>query len=141
MYYWQDNKILKLLDGRTGLRQFIKFALVGAFNTVVDFTVYIFFTRFLSWHYLLAATLSFVVAASSSFLLNRYWTFRVQNSKFLKDYLKFFIVASGGWLLTIFLLFIFVDKFSWYDLLAKLLTVVIVINWNFFLQKYWTFRK
>lgn len=136
-----DRKFLQFFDARVGHKQFIKFALVGTFNTLVDFTVYIFFTRVIIWPYLVAATLSFLVAVTSSFLLNRYWTFRVQNKNFVTEYFKFILVASGGLLLSLSLLFILVERFYWYDLLAKLLIVVVVMNWNFFLQKYWTFKK
>ena len=136
-----DRKILHFFDNRVASRQFIKFALVGTFNTLVDFTVYIFFTRVIAWPYLVAATLSFLVAVSSSFLLNRYWTFRVQNKNFFTEYLKFVLVASGGLLLSLMLLFVLVEKFYWYDLFAKLVTILVVMNWNFFLQKYWTFKK
>lgn len=140
MQWLQDKKFLIFINERKGLKQFIKFAFVGVFNTIVDFTAYIFCTRVLAFDYLIAATLAFILAVSTSFLLNKYWTFRA-NSNFLKAYLKFIIVAAGGLLWTIFLLFILVDKFAWYDLLAKLFVVVVVMNWNFFLQKYWTFKK
>ena len=141
MFQIPDRKILHFFDTRVASKQFIKFALVGTFNTLVDFTVYIFFTRVITWPYLVAATLSFLVAVTSSFLLNRYWTFRVQNKNFVKEYCKFVLVASGGLLLSLSLLFILVERFYWYDLLAKLLIVLVVMNWNFFLQKYWTFKK
>lgn len=141
MQWFDDLVLINFIKSKPVLEQFIKFGLVGLFNTVVDFTTYLFFTRVVLWSYLIAATIAFVVAASSSFLLNRYWTFRVKNSDFAKEYLKFFIVAFGGLLLTLLILYILVDIFYWYDLFAKFLTIIVVVNWNFFLQKYWTFKK
>ena len=61
MFQIPDRKILHFFDTRVASKQFIKFALVGTFNTLVDFTVYIFFTRVIIWPYLVAATLSLLV--------------------------------------------------------------------------------
>lgn len=135
-----DTQIIQYLKQQTTLQQFIKFGLIGLLNTFVDLIAYIFFTRVLFCHYLVAAFLAFVIAATSSFILNSYWTFVIQD-KLKERYLKFFLVALGGLLWTELFLYILVDKFFWFDLWAKIFTVLVVVNWNFFLQKYWTFKK
>jgi len=129
------------LEKYPSIKQFIKFGLIGLLNTFIDLIAYVFFTRVLFWHYLVAALLAFVIAATSSFILNSYWTFEVTQDKFKQRYVKFFLVALGGLCLTELFLYILVDKFFWHDLWAKILTVLIVVNWNFFLQKYWTFKN
>ena len=128
------------LEKYPSIKQFIKFGLIGLLNTFIDLIAYVFFTRVLFWHYLVAALLAFVIAATSSFILNSYWTFVIQD-KLKERYLKFFLVALGGLMWTELFLYILVDKFFWFDLWAKILTVLVVVNWNFFLQKYWTFKK
>lgn len=133
--------IIKYLKNHQTLKQFIKFGLIGLLNTLVDLIAYIFFTRILFWHYLVAAFFAFVIAVSVSFILNSYWTFEIVQDKFKQRYAKFFLVALGGLCLTELFLYILVDKFFWFDLWAKIFTVLVVVNWNFFLQKYWTFKK
>lgn len=91
MKWFDDSFVLNFIRKNPVLEQFIKFGLIGAFNTLVDFVGYLFFTRVLFWHYLLAAILAFVISASSSFLLNRYWTFKVTGLNFLKEYFKFLL--------------------------------------------------
>jgi len=140
MKWYQDVVIIKFLNSHQVLKQFIKFSLVGALNTIVDFVTYLFFTRVLFWYYLLAAFLAFSLAATSSFLFNRYWTFKLENKFTATEYAKFILVAAGGLLLTILFLYILVDIFFWYDLWAKLVIVVIVVNYNFWMQKFWTFK-
>ncbi len=139
---WIDNdlQIIRWLNDRPSVKQFIKFSLIGGFNTLVDLAVYVFFTRIVYWHYLSAAIMAFFLAASCSFLLNKYWTFKVNHQSFSGQYFKFILVASGGLLWTLFFLYIFVDHLHWYDILAKVLTIIIVMNWNFWLQKLWTFK-
>lgn len=123
------------------MRQFIRFCIVGAINTVVDFGVYIALTRpFPFWgsHLVLASVCSFIVAVSSSFLLNNYWTFGLRRLE-LKRSIKFVLVALGGlgWnALTFFVL----HRLGTYDLLAKAAATGVVLAWNFTLQKKWTFK-
>lgn len=128
------------LEKYPSIKQFIKFGLIGLLNTFIDLIAYVFFTRVLFWHYLVAALLAFVIAATSSFILNSYWTFVIQD-RLKERYVKFFLVALGGLIWTELFLYILVDKFFWFDLWAKILTVLLVVNWNFFLQKYWTFKN
>lgn len=140
MDWYQDRAIMKFIHNRPVFKQLIKFGLVGVFNTLVDLTAYIFFTRVIGWHYQIAATIAFVIAATFSFWINRYWTFQVTGVQIKTEYIKFVLVAAGGLLWTLLFLFIFIDKFYWHDLVAKIITVVLVVNWNFWLQKYWTFK-
>ena len=65
MSLFEDSLIIKFLNNRPSLRQFIKFSLVGGFNTIVDLVAYIFFTRVIPWHYLVAGTLAFLIAATN----------------------------------------------------------------------------
>jgi putative flippase GtrA len=140
MDWYQDRAIIKFINDRPVFRQMVKFGLVGVFNTLVDLLAYIFFTRVIGWHYAVAATGAFVIAATFSFLINRYWTFRVSGNSIKTEYIKFVLVAFGGLLWTLLFLFILIDKFYWHDLVAKIFTVFLVVNWSFWLQKYWTFK-
>lgn len=125
---------------RPGLAQFIKFSLVGASNTVIDFGTYLFFTRLLALHYLPANTLSFTLAATWSYTMNRLWTFRDRSSRIRVQYFKFLFVSLIGLGLVSLLLFFFVEVLGFHDLVAKALAVVIVLVWNFSANRYWTFR-
>jgi len=140
MLWYSDSEISRWLNQNLAVKQFIKFCLIGGFNTFVDLGVYVFFTRVLHWWWLAAAVMAFMFAATCSFLLNKYWTFKVNHNKLSTEYFKFILVASGGLFWTLFLMYIFIDYFGWYDILAKVVTIIIVMNWNFWLQKYWTFK-
>jgi len=131
-----------LLIGRPTLRQFIKFGLVGGINTVLDFGVYLALTRWLDLHYLVANLVAFILAASSSFILNKYWTFRDNRLAGLTfQYLKFLIVSTVGAALTELTLFALVHFAGWPDIVAKIMAIGVVMFWNFFANKHWTFRR
>lgn len=123
------------------LRQVIKFVLVGAFNTVLDVGLYYVLTRFLFLYYLLAKALSFAVAVTSSFILNRRFTFRNTDPNKMTQYIRFWLVALIGLGLNTFILYILVEKAGWFDLYAVIAAVFIVFFWNFTLSRFWVFRN
>ncbi len=123
--------------------QFLRFAVVGASNTALDFLAYLALTRGLPWwhaHLVAAATASFCLAAASSFLLNNFWTFGHDAAGWHRRAPKFFAVAVGGlaWNAAILQMLIAAGM---HDILAKLLATAVVMIWNFTLQKTWTFRS
>lgn len=124
------------------VKQMTKFGMVGALNTVVDFFIYVILTRvsFISLHYLVANFIAFSFAATSSFLLNRMWTFRSLHPHIHIQYVKFLLVALGGLALSESILFISVEYFSSHDVIGKLYAIMITWGWNFGMNKYWTFR-
>ncbi len=127
---------------RETANQFVKFCVVGVINTVVDFGIYIALTRsidFWSYHLVWASALSFTVAVFSSFILNTFWTFRCTGSGWKKRAPSFFAVATGGLLVNSGTVLIIVTLGVW-DIIAKIVATVVVLAWNFTLQKKWTFR-
>ena len=121
------------------LKQLIKFFLVGASNTALDFVIYIILTRVFHLYYLIAATISFIVAVTWSFTLNRSWTFKVKRG-LATQYPIFFLVNFGVLLLNNGILYLLVDYSRVNDLLAKLLASLILGIINFTINKLWTFR-
>lgn len=126
---------------RPGLAQFIKFSVVGASNTVIDFGVYLLSTRVLGFYYLIGNVISFTVAGTWSYVINRKWTFRDTTTRVHTQYLKFLIVSLVGLGLTSLLLYLFVHHLHLHDIVGKALAVAIVLIWNFSLNRLWTFRK
>lgn len=128
-----------LVAERTWARQMIKSAFVGVTNTLFDVVLYTALTRIGGVHYLIANVLSFTFAATSSFFLNKRWTFRNTDRGAHWQFLRFFAVSVGGLALNEGVLFFFVSR-GVYDLLAKTFGIVLAFFWNFFLYKYWAFR-
>ena len=125
------------------IKEIVKFALVGGFNTILDFSVYIILTRFWEFwqkNYLLANFVSFSIAATSSCILNKTWTFRDKNKRIYIQYPKFILVSVIGLLINETVLYILVTHLVIYDLLAKICAVGIAMFWNFSANKFWTFK-
>lgn len=137
--------------------RFLRFAVVGMIGAVIDFgvanlLVYVFFAPLV-----IAGTISFISAILSNFFWNRYWTYPDSRSKPIAQQLIQFAVVNGlgltiripilRWLEPVLLRLFSRLPFSLPvfspDVLAKNLTlavaVLIVMFWNFFVNRYWTY--
>ncbi|MFA6391516.1 MAG: GtrA family protein [Patescibacteria group bacterium] len=131
------------IQRRPYIAQFVKFAIIGTANTFVDFGIYFGLTRsFQFWenHYLWANFVAFAVAASSSYILNKNWTFRDNNRRIRIQYSKFILVSAAGLLINETILYLLVTHAEIHDLIAKAMAISVVLFWNFTINKIWTFR-
>jgi len=135
----QKLRILRFLQHELA-KQFIKFCLVGIFNTIIDFSVYLFLSRVINLYFLLANLLSVLVAMTFSFFANKYFTF--QNLEKAKiQYLKFVLVNIVYFLIYNSIFWLMVEYYKFDDLLAKVIAIIIGLFWNFGANRYWTFKS
>jgi putative flippase GtrA len=137
--------------------RFLKFLAVGIIGAIVDFGVMNLLTVLFSTPLVIAGTISFFCAVTSNFVWNRYWTYPDSRSRLLiKQLGMFFLVNIAGvairipilhFLEPICLSFITRLPIQFYisaETLAKNLTlaiaVFIVLLWNFFVNRYWTYN-
>jgi dolichol-phosphate mannosyltransferase len=131
-----------ITSGRTG-NQFLRFSLVGSSGVLVNLAVYTGAIYILSWHYLTAATLSFLVAMTNNFILNRYWTFKSHQtgrSGAGGQYFRYFVVTLFGYLVNMALLLVFIDGLHWQEVLSQLLAIMVTTMTNFLGSKLWAFK-
>jgi putative flippase GtrA len=138
--------------------RFLRFALVGIIGAVVDFGVANLLVYAFSAPLVLAGTISFIAAILSNFIWNRYWTYPDSRSKHIaRQLIQFSVVSVMGlairipilrWLEPPLYRLLYNPPFSLPvltpDLLAKNITlaiaVLIVMFWNFFINRYWTYN-
>jgi dolichol-phosphate mannosyltransferase len=120
--------------------QLAKFSLVGASGYVLNLIVYTALLRGAGFHYVTAATCSFVVAVTNNYTWNRLWTFHTQRGHVGWQGFRFMIVALLAYGANILLLTAFVglgvDK-----VLAQAIAVVLVTPINFVGNKLWSFGR
>jgi putative flippase GtrA len=77
-------------------REFLSFAVVGAVGFVVDVAVLYLLAPLLGWYG--ARVLSFLAAATATWVLNRRYTFngRNTNASVLREYLGYLVTMLGG---------------------------------------------
>ena len=119
--------------------QFIKFCLVGLTNLGVDYVIYWLLTRIFGWYFIWARLISFVVAVSWSFTVNRRWTFKSDGRNMSAKYIKFVVTSVIGMILNLSLFYIFVDRLAINDLLALFITAVLISIFKFLVNYFWAF--
>jgi putative flippase GtrA len=121
--------------------KFFKYCVVGSFGTFVDlFFIYIFVDVFYL-PVILSASISFVLAATSNFVFNNVWTFEKNNETVKAKYAKFMTVSIIGLMFTVILMYILNTLLSVWYLLAKVITSILVLIWNFYANSKWTFEN
>ena len=133
------KKILDFYNKKNNnINQIMKFIFVGILNTIVGYGTYVLFI-FLSLHYLLAMLLGNILGITHSYFWNKYFTFNSKN-KSLKELIRFitvyvFILIINGVFLTIF-----IEFFKINNLIAGLLTIIIITFISFFGHKFYSFK-
>ena len=117
--------------------KFIKFAVVGFSGLIIDFSITYLLKEHLKIHRYVANSIGFSIAASTNYLLNRWWTFQSENPEILTEYASFFIISIIGLALNNLFLFLFEKRFNFY--LSKLLAIILTTLWNFFANYLITF--
>ena len=125
--------------------QFIKFSVVGVINTLIDLGVYYFCLYVLSFHYQLATFFGFIVSVTNAYLMNGFFVFsdgvKKGFAENLKTYLKTVAGYAGTFLLSVFLMWLWVDVLDIPKGIAPLLRLIITVPLNYVINKFWTFRK
>jgi putative flippase GtrA len=146
-----------ILTDKKERKRFYKFALVGALGAVIDFGVMNLISHFTSISLVYAGTISFTCAVISNFIWNRFWTYPESRSRSLLNQLgMFFLVNTAGVAIRIptlhyleppmlrFFEGIFHISYKTAEFYANNLTLAaavgIVMIWNFFVNRYWTYN-
>jgi putative flippase GtrA len=120
------------------LLQWLRFAIVGAANTLLSWCVYAVLEH-VGVHYLLASSIAFAVGALNSYALNRRWTFRSCDRR-APEALRFGVVQCVGLALDVLLLYVSVHDIGIHHLIAQALVFPIASAVTFTLSRRWAFR-
>ena len=121
--------------------QLAKFGIVGLSGYVVNLVVYALLLKQVGLHYLLAATGSFLVAATNNYIWNRLWTFRHQRGHVAYQGLRFLVVALLAYGANLLLLTGLVEVAGVDKIVAQAIAIVLVTPLNFIGNKLWSFRR
>ncbi|MFC1921816.1 GtrA family protein [Chloroflexota bacterium] len=138
--------------------RFFRFAAVGIIGAVVDFGTFNLLTSFAGMTAVWASVFSFIAAIISNFTWNRYWTYPDSRTKpITRQVFQFSLVSIVGLLIRTpiialleplftrlltrsqFLPIGFLTAEFLADNLALAVAVIVVMFWNFFINRYWTY--
>ncbi len=148
---------MKIISDPRERGKFIRFAIVGTLGSVVDFSVFNLLATLLKVPAIGASVVSFSLAVVNNFIWNRYWTYPETRSVPLVKQLTQFALVSVAGLGIRTPLFALIEKplinlaGKWIpDIftptivghnIALAIVIFVVLLWNFFVNRKWTFRQ
>jgi putative flippase GtrA len=132
----------------TLIHEIAKFGVVGAINYVVDVGLFnLLLTQGLHHKPLTAKAISTVVAATSSYFMNRHWTWRDRaRTGLAREYLTFIFLSGVALVITLGCLAFGEYALGQHSLLARniwgnVVGVGMAMVWRFWSFKRWVFRE
>lgn len=146
-----------LVKDKRERERFLKFAVVGVIGFIVDFSSFNIFRNLFLFSAEISSIFSFSIAVLSNFLFNRFWTYPDSRSKSILGQLAQFLIVNlvglsirtsiFSLILSRIILFfqkidlnIFLSPEILGENLALVIVVLIVMFWNFFINRYWTYN-
>lgn len=121
------------------LLKFLKFGAVGFSGVFVNFGVTWFFKEICKLNKYLSNILGFVFAATTNYLLNRWWTFQSTNPQVGLEYAKYFLISLVGLGIDTLTVYLLHGKLKWNFYLSKVFAIGAATLWNFFGNLLFTF--
>jgi putative flippase GtrA len=143
--------------------RFLKFCVVGVIGTAIDFGVFNLLHNVLHVHEVLANTISVTAAIANNYTWSRFWVYpETKDQQGGKKFAQFVIVSAIAWALNTGILWStdhwLLGETGWLAVLvtpvaaaigmehsvfssnaAKVIATGIVLFWNFFANRLWTF--
>jgi putative flippase GtrA len=146
-----ESTFVSRLAQRRGVRQFVKFGVVGASGFIVNFVLFTLLQRivpnYTGWaQYNIIYSIAFLSGGVSNYFLNRAWTFR-STGHVGREGLSFMAVSVIALVVGLIISTViapwpvpFVGHEFGHGHLTWFLSTLAGIVVNFFVNKYWTFR-
>ncbi len=132
--------------------QFMRFAMVGILNTLIDFGTLnglLWWDGYpVGWKLLIYNALAFTIASGNSYFFNKRWTFGDSRPSTLSRVGLFFLLTSIGLFINCTVVYLLTFS-GWSPLavstpiwvnLAKVAATFASLVWNFYSYRWWVFR-
>ena len=150
-------------EKRQEIARFLKFCVVGTIGTAIDFGLFNLFHNVLGLHQVPSNTLSISAAIVNNYTWSRFWVYpETKDRQGGKKFAQFVIVSVIAWALNTGILWstdhwlfgeagLFAGISAWFAALigmehsvfssnlAKVIATGVVLFWNFFANRLWTF--
>jgi len=115
--------------------------IVGGVAFIFDFGTLYLFTEYLGLHYILSATISFIIGLLINYTLSIYFVFNKRSLKNKKiEFFIFLIIGIFGLIFNDVVIWVLTDIFYLYYLVSKMVATLFTYIWNFFARKYLLFK-
>ena len=119
----------------------LRFLIVGAASTVVNYSVYLLFYLSLWRSYEVAFFIGFLSGVMSSYQLNRAWTFQITSGHHSQHMWRYLTVYATSLLIGFFCIKLSVGLFDVDPLFANIGIIFVTTCINYLGTRFWTFDR
>jgi putative flippase GtrA len=125
------------------LKHLSRFSVVGVANTAVDFLAFTLCQQIIGIGYTLSQVIGYSCGVLNSFIFNKRWTFKDNNSNknVLYEMVQFIAVNAVSLLITIYAMKFLIKGMNLNLYAAKILVTLLAQVTNFFGYKLWVFGR
>ncbi|MBA3704785.1 MAG: GtrA family protein [Bacteroidetes bacterium] len=121
--------------------QFIKYLFVGGLNFIFGLAAFYFFLNFLSFNYLVALSITWILGVLLTYFLNFIWVFKPEDRiQFKNHFLKYFFAQLASILLNLLTLHYIVRKTNCDPFYIQMVLIPLILIFNFVTTKFWSLR-
>lgn len=121
------------------------FGFVGLTGIAVNLGLLYLLTEYFGIYYLISAAIAIELSIMSNFIWNDLWTFRdLRTRRLMKKshrFASFQVVALGGLVINMVVLYVLTDFAGIYYLLANLTGILVAFLWNYLINRNFTWRE
>ncbi|HEY5584178.1 MAG TPA: GtrA family protein [Ruminiclostridium sp.] len=121
--------------------QMIKYGLVGVINTLITGVIIFALMNGFGVSYKISNAVGFVAGFFNSFIMNKLWTFKGNQTPTLKQFIRFAAVFAVCYSLQLGLVVLLVEKLSVSKNISQLIGMVFYTLIGFFFNKLFTFKE
>lgn len=120
-------------------RQFSRFLGVGAAATALMYALLILQVEGFERPPVSSSGIAYLLSSVFNYWANYHWTF-ASRQRHAPALLRFTLIAATGLLLNLALMQALTQGLGWAYLLAQILATALVLLWNFFANRHWTYQ-
>ena len=120
-------------------REFAKYFMVGFSGVFLDLGTLILFKEKFHWTPVVAVIVNQALLMTYNFSLNKYWAFRNLEMPH-KQIVRYVILGVFNYAFAVGSMYALNSRLGVDYRLARLVTIAVMVSWNFFLYKYWVYR-
>ena len=135
------KKLKDLMKKHKGL---ILYAFFGVATTIVNIVAYYMCAHWFSLSTVISTCIAWVIAVLFAYITNRIWVFESQahdKKKIIKEIISFFTCRLLTGFLDVGIMWLFVDKLKFNDIIIKTISNILVIVINYIASKLIIFKK
>lgn len=121
-------------------KELLSYVVFGVLTTIVNFVVYLFFTRICGVNYIISNIIAWFLSVLFAYITNRIWVFESSNANIIKEGVVFFVGRLFSGILDTGLMILFIDILTVGDLIAKVIVQVVVVIFNYVYSKWIVFK-